>query len=134
MALMELRNFMAYELVEKIKKRELSVQELVKSSFERINATEDKIHSFVNLSEEKALKKAKELDDRNKKKGKRRAKLFGIPFANKDLICVKDFPTTCGSKILQGYNPPYNAFVIEQLVEKAEAIHVGNTNMDLTDF
>ncbi|MEJ2296167.1 MAG: Asp-tRNA(Asn)/Glu-tRNA(Gln) amidotransferase subunit GatA, partial [Candidatus Lokiarchaeota archaeon] len=55
--------------------------------------------------------------------------LCGLPFANKDLICIKDFPTTCCSKILADYTPPYNATVIEQL-NKEGAIHIGNTNMD----
>ena len=57
-------------------------------------------------------------------------RLCGIPLANKDLICVKDFPTTCCSKILQNYRLPYNAYIIKRLVEQGGVIHIGNTNMD----
>lgn len=126
---MKLNEFMAHELIEKIKSKEISILELIESCFERIEEIEHILHSFVNLSKEKALKRA-ELLDNDLKSGKKTGKLYGLPLANKDLICVKDFPTTCSSKILQDYRPPYNAFVIEQLIEKEGAIHIGNTNMD----
>jgi len=120
---------MAYELIKKIKNQELSIQELLIATFQRIEETEQILHSFVNLSKDKAIKKA-ELLDNDLKKGKKIGKLHGLPLANKDLICVKNFPTTCSSRILQDYHPPYNAFVIERLVEQEGAIHIGNTNMD----
>lgn len=126
---MKFYEYMAYELIEKIKNKELSIQELLKANFQRIEETEQILHSFVNLSKDKALKKA-ELLDNDLKKGKKIGRLYGLPLANKDLICVKNFPTTCSSKILHGYRPPYNAFVIERLVEQEGAIHIGNTNMD----
>jgi aspartyl-tRNA(Asn)/glutamyl-tRNA(Gln) amidotransferase subunit A len=126
---MELSNLMAYELIDKIKNREIAIKDLIQASFDRIEATNRELHSFVSLSKEKALKKAKIYDDKIQK-GKNVGELYGLPFANKDLICIKNFPTTCCSKILKGYNPPYNAFVIERLVEQEGAIHIGNTNMD----
>jgi len=126
---MKLFEYMGYELIEKIKNKEISVQELTESCLQRIEETEPILHSFVTLSKEKALEKAKGLDS-DLKKGKKVGTLYGLPLANKDLICVKDFPTTCGSKILEGYRPPYNAFVIERLIEQEAAIHMGNTNMD----
>ncbi|TKJ20726.1 MAG: Asp-tRNA(Asn)/Glu-tRNA(Gln) amidotransferase GatCAB subunit A [Promethearchaeota archaeon Loki_b32] len=126
---MRLHKFMAHELFEKIRSKEISILELIESCFERIEETDHLLHSFVNLSKEKAIKKAKLLDN-NLKKGKKIGKLYGLPIANKDLICVKDFPTTCSSKILKDYRPPYNAFVIEHLIEQEGAIHIGNTNMD----
>ncbi len=126
---MKIYEYMAHEIIEKIKNKELSIQEILESSFQRIEETEKILHSFVNLSKEKALDKAKSLD-KDLKKGKKIGRLFGLPLANKDLICVKDFRTTCCSKILYGYHPPYNAFVIERLVEDEGAIHIGNTNMD----
>ena len=126
---MKLFEYMGYELIEKIKNKEISVQELTEACFKRIEETEPILHSFVTLSKEKALEKAKSLDS-DLKKGKKVGSLYGLPLANKDLICVKDFPTTCGSKILEGYHPPYNAFVIERLIEQEAAIHIGNTNMD----
>jgi len=121
--------YMGFELIDKIKNKELSIQEIIQSHYERIKGTEQLIHSFVHLTEEKALKKAKKLDE-DLKKGKSIGKLYGLPIANKDLICIKDTPTTCCSEILKGYYPPYNATVIDRLIEKGGAIHIGNTNMD----
>jgi aspartyl-tRNA(Asn)/glutamyl-tRNA(Gln) amidotransferase subunit A len=126
---MKLYEFMAHELIEKIKNKEISILEAIESCFERIEATEHLLHSFINLSKERAIKKAKNLDSKLKK-GKNIGKLYGLPLANKDLICVKDFLTTCGSKILKGFRPPYNAYVIKRLIEDEGAIHIGNTNMD----
>ncbi len=126
---MELYNYMGYELIEKVINREITIQDVIQTSFDRIETTDNLIHSFVTLSKDKALKKAKEYDVKIQK-GQKVGRLYGLPFANKDLICLKDFPTTCCSKILKGYRPPYNAFVIERLVEQEGAIHIGNTNMD----
>jgi len=126
---MRFYEFMAHELIEKIKSKEVSIQELLEATFERIEETEQFLHSFVNLSKEKALKRAVLLDY-DLKKGKKVGKLYGLPLANKDLICVENFPTSCCSRILQDYFPPYNAFVIKRLVEQGGAIHIGNTNMD----
>ncbi|MFX0023489.1 MAG: Asp-tRNA(Asn)/Glu-tRNA(Gln) amidotransferase subunit GatA [Candidatus Hermodarchaeota archaeon] len=126
---MKLYEFMAYELIEKIRDKEISILELIETCYERIEETENLLHCFVNLSKEKALEKAKSLDN-DLKNDKKTGIFYGIPLANKDLICVRDFPTTCCSNILYDYHPPYNAFVIECLVDKEGAIHIGNTNMD----
>ncbi|MFX1430270.1 MAG: Asp-tRNA(Asn)/Glu-tRNA(Gln) amidotransferase subunit GatA [Promethearchaeota archaeon] len=120
---------MAYELIEKIKSKEVKITDLIETCFERIEETEQILHSFVNLSKEKAMERGKSLD-KDLKDNKKIGRLYGLPFANKDLICVKDFPTTCCSKILYEYLPPYDAFVIERLVKNEAAIHIGNTNMD----
>lgn len=119
---------MAHELIDKIKNREVTIQDLIQSTFNRLEETEPILHSFVNLSKEKAIKQAIKYDkalQNNEKIGK----IFGIPYANKDLICLEGFPTTCASNILKGFKPPYNANVIERLSEQG-AIHMGNTNMD----
>jgi len=126
---MELYNYMGYELIEKVINREITIQDIIQTSFDRIETTDSLIHSFVKLSKDKALNKAKEYDSKLLK-GQKVGRLYGLPFANKDLICLKDFPTTCCSNILKDYRPPYNAFVIERLVEQEGAIHIGNTNMD----
>ena len=120
---------MGYELIEKVINREITIQDVIQTSFDRIETTDNLIHSFVKLSKDKALKKAKEYDIKIQK-GQKVGRLYGLPFANKDLICIKGFPTTCCSKILRDYRPPYNAFVIERLVKQEGAIHIGNTNMD----
>ncbi|MHA1749700.1 MAG: Asp-tRNA(Asn)/Glu-tRNA(Gln) amidotransferase subunit GatA [Promethearchaeota archaeon] len=126
---MELGNYMAHELIEKIRNREITIQEVIQASFYKIDETDQYIHSFVNYSKQKALEKAKKYDTKLKD-GQEIGKLYGLPFANKDLICLKNFTTTCCSRILEGFQPPYNAFVIERLVEQEGAIHIGNTNMD----
>ncbi|MFW9874788.1 MAG: Asp-tRNA(Asn)/Glu-tRNA(Gln) amidotransferase subunit GatA [Candidatus Thorarchaeota archaeon] len=126
---MKLYEYMAYELIEKIKLKEITVEELIHQIYERIEQTEEKIHSFIYLSKENAIIKAKKLDNKLNK-GKTAGRLNGLPIGIKDLICIKDTPTTCGSKILEGYLPPYNATVIDRLIEKEGAICVGRTNMD----
>jgi aspartyl-tRNA(Asn)/glutamyl-tRNA(Gln) amidotransferase subunit A len=125
---MELYKLMGYELRDKLKRSEITLDALYQSIFERIHNTEDLLHSFVHISEESALEKAYKYQSKLDN-GKKIGSLCGLPFANKDLICIKDFPTTCCSKILADYTPPYNATVIEQL-NKEGAIHIGNTNMD----
>ena len=126
--LMELYKLMGYEIRDKLKRREITLDALYQSLFERIHSTEDLLHSFVHISEENALKKAKQYQSALDK-GKSIGYLYGLPFANKDLISIKDVPTTCCSNILKGYSPPYNATVIDRLY-KAGAISIGNTNMD----
>jgi aspartyl-tRNA(Asn)/glutamyl-tRNA(Gln) amidotransferase subunit A len=125
---MEIYNYMGYELLEKIKNREVTIQEVVQSTYDRLESTDHLLHSFVNLSKKVAIEKAKEYD-LNLKKNKQTGKLYGLTLANKDLICIDGFPTTCGSKILEGFRPPYNAFVIDRLTQQGP-IHIGNTNMD----
>ncbi len=119
---------MAYELIEKIKNREISIQDLIQSTLNHLEKTEPILHSFVNISKEKAILKAIKLD-KTLEKNEKFGKLLGLPFANKDLICLKGFPTTCASQILKAFKPPYNAFVIDRLSEQG-SIHIGNTNMD----
>ena len=126
---MKLLELMGYELIEKIKNNELKIQELIKDYFNRIDDTEPLLHSFVYLSKEKALKKAKRLDN-DLKKGNSIGKLFGLPIAIDDGICVKNNLTKCCSKILEGYYPPFNATVVERLVEREAAIYIGRTNTD----
>jgi aspartyl-tRNA(Asn)/glutamyl-tRNA(Gln) amidotransferase subunit A len=126
---MKIHDYMGYELIGKIKDKEITIQEVIQQSIERIDETEHLLHSFINLTKEEALKKAKELDDRLTK-GKSIGKLYGLPIGVKDLICMKNIPTTCASKILESYIPPYNATVIERAIEMEEAICLGRTNMD----
>ncbi len=84
---MNFSEYMAYELIEKIKNRETSVRDLIKATFEKVEETEPFLHSFVSLSMEKALEKATLIDNKLKK-GKKVGRLYGLPLSNKDLICV----------------------------------------------
>jgi aspartyl-tRNA(Asn)/glutamyl-tRNA(Gln) amidotransferase subunit A len=126
---MNISEYMGYELIEKIKAEEITVTEITDLIFQQINQTEDKVHSFVHLEEKKALKRAKELDSKFKK-GMDLGRLYGVPIAIKDLICVKNSPTTCCSEILKGYRPPYHSTVSKKLLEQENGICIGRTNMD----
>ncbi|WP_456272570.1 Asp-tRNA(Asn)/Glu-tRNA(Gln) amidotransferase subunit GatA [Bacillus sp. AK031] len=116
------------ELHELMQKKEVSVSDLVDESYKRIGAVEDKVKAFLTLDEENARGKAKELD---KKLGTDDAKglLFGMPIGIKDNIVTKGLRTTCASKILENFNPIYDATVINKLHE-AETITIGKLNMD----
>ncbi|NYT00583.1 MAG: Asp-tRNA(Asn)/Glu-tRNA(Gln) amidotransferase subunit GatA [Methanocellales archaeon] len=99
-----------------------SVEETIHSTFDKIERS--KLNAFITLSKEIALEEARILD-KNGAKGM----LGGIPIGIKDSISTKGIQTTCGSKILEGYVPPYDAHVIERLKLEG-AIIIGKTNMD----
>ena len=92
---MELYNYMGYELIEKVKNKEITVQDIIQSTFNRIESTDHLLHSYIKLAKNSALEKAKE-HDLYLRKSKNIGKLYGLSLANKDLICVNGFPTTCG--------------------------------------
>ena len=106
-----------------LKNKDISNKELVQDTYSLIKSNVH-LNAFVTLNEEASLKKAEELD-KNKSSGN----LAGIPIAQKDLFCTKDLRTTCGSKMLSNFIPPYSATVIENL-ENAGCISIGKTNMD----
>ncbi len=96
--------------------------------FERIHNFENKINSYVTLVEEKALKRAKIVDEKINK-GKKLGKLAGLAIAVKDAICTQGILTTCSSRMLENFVPPYNAEVIERIIQE-DGIIIGKTNMD----
>ncbi len=122
-------HYMAHELIEKIKDKEIKIEEIIQEYLDIIKETDGSVNSFTHLHEKDALKKAKRLDDQINK-GKHIGKLSGLPIGIKGCICIKDSPTTCCSRILEGFNPPYNATVADRLLEKEDAICIGRTNMD----
>lgn len=126
---MEPYNYTAYELIEKIQAREVTIEEVIYRIYDRIEKTENNINSFIQLYKEDAIQKAKGLDSRLKKDEKV-GRLCGLPVGIKDLISIKDKPTTCGSKILEGYKPPFHSTVVKKLIEQEDAIIIGSTNMD----
>lgn len=125
---MELMKLTALELGKKIKEREISVEEAVTASFARIHECEDRIHAFISLNEEKAFKDAKAVQSRIDS-GELTGALAGVPVAVKDNICTGGMKTTCGSKMLYNFVPPYSAEAVRNL-EKAGAVIIGKTNMD----
>jgi len=118
----------AKETVEKIRSKEATAEECVLSVFERIHRLEDRVHAFVTLAEEEALKKAKEID-KKVSEGKPLGRLAGVAIAVKDSICTKGIRTTCSSRMLENFVPPYDADVIERVKEE-DGIIIGKTNMD----
>ncbi|MGI9537878.1 MAG: amidase family protein, partial [Desulfocapsaceae bacterium] len=93
--------------------KKLSSVELTRSCLQRIEHTEETICSFISLDPDQALQTAEQADLR-RERGEGGA-LCGIPLSIKDLLCTKDVTTTCGSKILENFKPPYDATVVEKL-------------------
>ena len=110
-----------------LKKREISSRELTLSVLDRIASVEEKVDAYLTIAAETALEQA-EAADRAIAKGEMTA-LTGIPMGVKDLICTRNLRTTCASKILENFIPPYDATVIKKL-KKANAVIVGKLNMD----
>jgi len=125
---MELCELTAHELLEKLEKREVSSEDIVRSVFERIGQVENRLGSFVTLTEEEAFRQARDID-KVAIKGKLPGALAGIPVAIKDNICIKNVKTTCSSHILENFISPYEATVVKRLRE-AGAVFIGKTNMD----
>ncbi|HET9482212.1 MAG TPA: Asp-tRNA(Asn)/Glu-tRNA(Gln) amidotransferase subunit GatA [Candidatus Polarisedimenticolia bacterium] len=105
-----------------------SAREILQAHLSRIEATEPKVGAFLTVTAERAHKRAATLD-RDRAAGRPPGALAGVPVAIKDVLCVRGEPTTCGSRILEGYRPPYDATCVRRL-EEAGAMIVGKTNMD----
>ncbi len=115
------------EAAEKLDGGEMSCVELTSSCLERIEKTEQRIGSFISLDPERALQSAEQAD-KERSRGAA-GPLRGIPLSIKDLLCTRDRQTTCGSKMLEGFMPPYDATVVEKLNEQG-AVIVGKASMD----
>ena len=113
---------------EKLRKREISSEELTLAAFQRIAETDDKIHAYITLCRDAALEQAKQADERLKRDGST-LPLLGIPIAVKDNFLTRGLRTTCASKILGDFMPPYDATVIKR-IRAAGAVIVGKTNLD----
>ena len=125
---MELFEMTAASLSEKLRKKECSAVEITRSALTQIEKKEEQIGSFVTVCEERALKKAEEVDKKIAA-GEQLSPLAGIPVGVKDNICTEGTLTTCSSKMLYNFVPPYNATVVDKL-ENADAVIIGKCNMD----
>lgn len=116
------------ELHRELINKERSAVEMTQETLARIEALEPQLHSFLHVTAEAAIAQARRVDAKLAA-GESIGLLEGIPIAIKDNLCMRGVPTTCGSRILENYIPPYNATVIEKL-EAAGAVLVGKTNLD----
>ena len=128
MILSDLHKLTAIEVSERIRSGELSAEEYLYSILERMERVEGKIHAFVTVVKKNALETAKEID-RKVQRVDDLGSLAGVVVAVKDNICTRGIRTTCSSRMLKSFVPPYDATVIERL-KAADAIIIGKTNMD----
>lgn len=105
-----------------------SASEITEMYIEKIKSMDDRIGAFLTVCEESAVAQAKALDEKIRS-GKKPGRLAGVPVAVKDNICTDGIRTTCASRMLENFIPPYNATVVEKLLSE-DAVIVGKTNMD----
>ena len=118
----------ADELARSLSAKEVSSVEVTQALVDRIGAVDGAIHAFLHVDPEGALATAADIDDR-RAKGEQLSYLAGVPIAVKDVLATRGMPTTCGSKILDGWIPPYDATVTAKI--KAAGLPIlGKTNMD----
>ena len=125
---MEILEMSAVELGRKIKAREIGVLEATEAALAQIRALEPVLNCFVTVDEEGAKRQAARVQ-RQIDEGILRGPLAGVPMAVKDNMCLEGLPTTCSSKILENFVPPYTAEAVRKLV-KGGAVVLGKTNMD----
>jgi aspartyl-tRNA(Asn)/glutamyl-tRNA(Gln) amidotransferase subunit A len=121
-------NKTAAEMADSLAKGETTSVELTQAHLDRIAAVDGQVKAFLHVDSDGALAQAKEVDAR-RAKGEKLSPIAGIPLALKDVLAQKGVPTTAGSKILQGWLPPYDSTVVSKL-KSAGVVIMGKTNMD----
>ena len=111
-----------------IAKREMTATEVAEVALARIAGEDEKVHAFLSVDREYALRQAAQIDDRAAK-GEPLPALAGVPFGIKDVLTLEGFTATAGSKILEGYRPPYTATAVKKLAD-AGAVFLGKLNCD----
>ncbi|MBQ3226859.1 MAG: Asp-tRNA(Asn)/Glu-tRNA(Gln) amidotransferase subunit GatA [Clostridia bacterium] len=125
---MDLYTLTAHEIRDMIKEKKISSKEATQSTLDRIAQVEDKVESFVTVLGDEAIAQAEKIDAKIAS-GEEVGALAGVPMALKDNMCTKDVLTTCSSKMLYNFKPPYNATVTEKLAG-ADTVLLGKVNMD----
>src|SRR5262245_35550152 len=124
----DLTRFSASALAAAIASGEVSALEVARAHLDRIAAVDEQVHAFLHVDREGALAAAKAVDAKHAS-GERLGPLAGVPLALKDVFTQKGVPTTCGSKILEGWRPPFDSTVARRL-RAADVVILGKTNMD----
>jgi len=118
----------AAELVELLVQGEASAVEVTQAFLDEIESRDSQVGSFLRVDADAALQRAAEIDHR-RQAGEKLGKLAGLPVAVKDVLCDRDTKTTCASRMLESFRPPYDATVVAKL-KAADAVLIGRTNMD----
>lgn len=126
---MKLEQQTAAQLGKQISGRELSSREVTQYFLGRIEQLDAELNSFVHVDPERALSDADAIDKRIAASDTQLSPLAGVPIALKDILCTRGVPTTCGSRMLANYRPPYDAGVVERL-NQAGFVLLGKTNLD----
>ena len=117
----------ALEFAEEVKNGNISAEDFVSATIDRIKQVDDKLHAFLQVNS-KAVEQASQIDKKIKS-GEKVGNCFGMPISIKDNMCIKNSKTTCASKMLENFVAPYDATVISKLKEQ-DAIFIGKANMD----
>lgn len=125
---MDLYRLTAHELRDMLDKKEVSAVDVTNSYLDRIARVESKIDAYITICRDRAVERAKEVQ-KKLDKGEATSKLAGIPMALKDNMCTKGILTTCASRMLHNFIPPYNSTVAEKLF-KEDTVLLGKLNMD----
>src|SRR5262245_59551487 len=111
---MELTHSTAHELLDRLERRDVSAEEVTRAFLKQIERCDERVQAFLYVDGDYAIAKAK-LVDAKRSLGEPLGQLAGIPVVIKDVLCTAGRPTTCGSRILQNFFPPYDAFVVKRL-------------------
>ena len=120
---MAILDLTAAELSERIRRGDIGVQEALEAVLDRIGEREERLHCYLTINRDGARARARDLQKR-RSAGETLGPLAGVPIAVKDNLCTKGMRTTCGSKMLEGFIPPYNATAVQNL-QAADAILIG---------